>query len=89
MVTDEVKLLDKNLVSSGHCYAKGIRVVHGYYYNFVRSDRKGNYYRKATVMDSVTPVESVLYVGIELEEIRNLYLLDHKDHEDIMCWLYV
>ena len=33
------------------------------------------------------PVESVLYVGIELSPDKNIFVLNVHDHEDIMCWL--
>jgi hypothetical protein len=87
VTSNGVVQLEQNIISSGQCYAKDTRVVNGNFFNLPRSDRKGHYYKKDDVQESVIPVGSILYVGIDLEESRNLHVLRNEDHEDIMCWI--
>ena len=87
VTSDGVEHLEKTVISSGHCYAAGTKVLHGNFFNHVRSDKKGHSYRKAEE-NSIIPAETVLYVGVDLDESKNLYILSGSDHEDIMCWLY-
>ena len=82
--------MDKDVRSSGHAYAAGSRVLRGYYYELVKTNRKGCLYKPKKCSDDgslVIPVGCVIYVGIDLDPDGDTgrYILQKEDHEDIMC----
>ena len=86
--SDGVVTLTEEKTNFGHRYARGTRVLLGYFYDLVSCNKKGSLYRiKGGNEDVLLPVESVLYVGVELSKVGKNFSLNVQDHEDIMCWL--
>ena len=87
VTSDGVKCLEEDEVCCGHTYPKGTSVLYGFYYELKKTTRKGCFFKKGDKTDLIIPVGCVIYVGIDLEEDADSYLLSHQDHEDIMCSL--
>jgi hypothetical protein len=84
--SDGMECLEDSVTCSGHEYHKGTHVLYGFYYQFVKSNRKGSVYKRSKGSDSIIiPFLCVIYVGIDLNEDGDSYLLQKQDHEDIMC----
>lgn len=90
VMSDGVECLKENVGCSGHYYAAGSRVLRGYYYELVNTNRKGCLYKPRKDTDNgslVIPVGCVIYVGIDMDPggETGRYMLQKQDHEDIMC----
>ena len=70
--------------TDGHKYPKDTTIITGYYYEYVKTTRKGLEY-KAKQLETTVPAASVLYTGIDLHTGKGGFLLTTEDHEDIMC----
>jgi hypothetical protein len=75
-----------NVTCQGHTYVKGTNVLHGYFYEYVKSNKKGCIYKEAKHDSNlVIPTGCILYVGIDMIHENNTFVLRVQDHEDIMC----
>ena len=67
VTSDGMVCLPDTVESCEHCYSQGTHIVEGFYYELIKSNRKGSIYRKsANSAKIIIPVECVLYVGIDL-----------------------
>ena len=70
----------------GHTYAMGTNVFYGFHYEFIKSSKKGCWYKKCNQDNNlIIPAGCVLYVGIDLATVKDSYWLQIEDHQDIMC----
>lgn len=69
VTSDGMVCLEDTVACSGHEYHKGTHVLYGFYYQLVKSNRKGSFYKRSKRSDSIIiPVRCVIYVGIDLDE---------------------
>ena len=88
ITSDGMVCLPDTVESCGHRYSQGTYIVEGFYYEHIKSNRKGSIYRKsANSAKIIIPVVCVLYVGIDLVHDGGQYILQIQDHEDIMCFI--
>lgn len=86
VTSDGMVCLPDSVESFGH--SQGTHIVEGFYYEHIKSNRKGSIYRKsANSAKIIIPVECVLYVGIDLVQDGGQYILQIQDHEDILCFI--
>ena len=86
VVSDGPYCLSENITCLGHLYQEGTKVLQGYYYEYVKSNRKGSIFMKSkSNYDILIPIGCVIYVGIDLLEEDSTLILHTRDHEDIMC----
>ena len=70
----------------GHTYAMGTNVFYGFYYEFIKSSKKGCWYKKCNQDNNlIIPAGCVLYVGIDLATEKDSYLLKLRTIGHYVC----
>ncbi len=73
-----------------HQYPAGTVVLRGHYFDKIAESRRNYKYKLLDVKIALIPKRAVIYVCVEHQETtfrhQKVYMLDYKDHEDIlMC----
>ena len=69
----------------GNYYPVGCKVARGFYYEHVKTNASGCFYKGTSDKLALVPKGSILYYDIEMTESNEMYFLPKDTHEDIMC----
>ena len=69
----------------GNTYPMGTKIVKGFYYEHVKTNARGCFYKDTSDKQALIPKGSIFYFGIDMTKKKDLYFLPQDTHEDILC----